>query len=135
MLTEIAVTAVAMLDVKLRQIFVLIQAMLVNTPAAFELTASGAVTAGVREVDLNHASVLVAATIADFASHPGIFVVKDTSATGTVGHTLTLTSGTFDGTNNVATLNALGEQLLVYVGADGNGLVLQNTGAVALSAV
>jgi len=48
-------------------------------------------------------------------------------------HTLTLTAGTFDGTNNVATLNAPGEALAVFVDGDGNGTILENTGAVALS--
>ena len=60
-----------------------------------ELTVSGAVTAGVQSVELNHASVAVVTTIADAANHQGLFVVKDTSATGTAAHTLTLTAGTF----------------------------------------
>ena len=98
-----------------------------------ELTVSGAVTAGVQSVELNHASTPVAATIADAANHPGLFAVKDTSATGTAAHTLTLTAGTFNGTNNVATLNALNECLVVYFDSAGNGTVLVNVGAVALS--
>ena len=98
-----------------------------------ELTASGAVTAGVKFVELNHISTIIEATIADFSNHEGFFVVTDTSASGTIAHTLTLTSGTFDGTNTIATLNANGEGLLVYVGSDGNGIILSNVGAVALS--
>lgn len=98
-----------------------------------ELTESGAVTAGVQSVELNHATVVVAATIADAANHPGLFVVKDTSATGTVSHTLTLTSGTFDGTNEIATLNALNECLVVYFDSAGNGSIVENIGEVALS--
>ena len=98
-----------------------------------ELTVSGAVNAGAQIVELNHATVVVAATIADFAAHAGIFIVKDTSASGTAAHTLTLTAGTFDGTNTVATLNAPAEQLVVFVDGDGNGTILQNTGSVALS--
>lgn len=98
-----------------------------------ELTATGAVTAGVQSVELNHASVVIAATIADAAAHQGIFHVKDTSATGTAAHTLTLTSGTFNGTNNVATFNALNEALVVYFDSAGNGTVLENVGSVALS--
>jgi len=97
------------------------------------LTASGAVTAGVQCVELNHASVVVAATIASAVNHPGLFVVKDTSATGTAAHTLTLTAGTFNGTNNVATLNALNECLVVYFDSAGNGTIIENVGAVALS--
>lgn len=98
-----------------------------------ELTSSGAVTAGKQSVELNHATVVVAATIADFANHQGLFVVKDTSASGTAEHTLTLTAGTFNGTNNVATLNAPDEALVVYVDSAGNGTILENVGSVALS--
>lgn len=98
-----------------------------------ELTATAAVTAGVQSVELNHATVVVAATIADSKAHQGLFVVKDTSATGTASHTLTLTAGTFDGTNNVATLNALNECLVVYFDSAGNGTIVENVGSVVLS--
>ena len=98
-----------------------------------ELTVTGAVTAGVQSVELNHASVVVAATIADASNHQGLFMVKDTSASGTAAHTLTLTSGTFDGTNNVATLNAPNEALLVYFDSAGNGTIVENVGSVALA--
>jgi hypothetical protein len=98
-----------------------------------ELTASGAVTPGVRILELNHATVAIAATVADAAAHAGLFIIKDTSASGTAAHTVTLTSGTFDGTNNVATLNAPAEQLIVYFDDTGTGVIVQNTGAVALS--
>lgn len=98
-----------------------------------ELTASGAVTAGVQSVELNHTSVVIAATIANSTGHGGVFVVKDTSASGTAAHTLTLTSGTWNGTNNVATLNAHDECLVVYFDSAGNGTVLVNIGSVALS--
>lgn len=98
-----------------------------------ELVASGAVGKYVQVVELNHASVVVAATIADAANHPGLFCVVNNSASGTAAHTLTLTSGTFDGTNNVATLNAPAEALLVAFDADGNGRIIANVGAVALS--
>lgn len=98
-----------------------------------ELTATAAVTAGVQSLELNHASVAVAATIANAANHPGLFIVKDTSATGTAAHTLTLTAGTFNGTNNVATLNARDECLVVYFDSTGRGTVIVNVGSVALS--
>ncbi len=98
-----------------------------------ELTVSGAVTAGVQSVELNHATVVIAATIASSANHPGLFIAKDTSATGTEAHTLTLTSGTFNGTNNVATFNARDETLIVYFDSAGRGQVIANIGAVALS--
>ena len=101
--------------------------------AVQELTATGAVTAGMQSVELNHASTIIAATIADAADHGGFFYVVNTSASGTAAHTLTLTSGTFDGTNNVATLNAPAESLLVFFDSSGNGRIILNTGSVALS--
>lgn len=97
------------------------------------LTVSGAVAAGKQSVELNHATVIIAATIANAANHQGLFIVKDTSASGTAAHTLTLTAGTFDGTNNVATLNAPKEALLVYFDSAGNGSIVENIGGVALS--
>lgn len=96
-------------------------------------TAGGTITAGVQSVELNHATVIAAATIADASNHQGLFVVKDTSASGTAAHTLTLTAGTFNGTNNVATLNAPDECLVVYFDSAGNGTVVENVGTVALS--
>ena len=90
-------------------------------------------TAGVQSLELNHASVVVAATIASTVNHPGLFVVKDTSATGTAAHTVTITTGTWNGTNKVATLNALNEALVVYFDSAGNGTIVVNVGAVALS--
>jgi len=98
-----------------------------------ELTATAAVTPGVQSVELNHATVVVAATIATSVAHQGLFVVKDTSASGTAAHTLTLTAGTFDGTNNVATLNAPNECLVVWFDSAGNGTIVENVGTVALS--
>ena len=98
-----------------------------------ELTASGVVTPGIDILEVNHATVVVAATVASMAAHAGLFIVKDTSASGTVAHTVTITTGTWDGTNKIATLNAPGEQLIVFVDNAGNGIIVQNTGAVALS--
>jgi hypothetical protein len=98
-----------------------------------ELTESGAVTPGISQLELNHATVVVAATVADASAHAGLFIVKDTSASGTAAHTVTLTSGTWDGTNTIATLNAPAEMLIVFFDDDGNGSIVQNTGSVALS--
>jgi hypothetical protein len=84
-------------------------------------------------VELNHATVAVAATVATSVNHPGLFVAKDTSASGTAAHTVTLTAGTFDGTNNVATFNAPNECLAVYFDSAGNGTIIENVGSVALS--
>lgn len=98
-----------------------------------EITASGAITAGVQSVELNHASVVIAATIASSVNHPGLFIIKDTSATGTEAHTVTLTAGTFNGTATVATLDARDEMLVVYFDSAGRGQVIANVGSVALS--
>lgn len=96
-----------------------------------ELTASGAVASTTRSLELNHASVVIAAT---YTVVPGIiFSVKDTSATGTAAHTLTLTGGTFNGTATIATLNARDEYLIVQFDSAGRGQVIANVGSVALS--
>jgi hypothetical protein len=98
-----------------------------------ELTATGAVTAGKQSVELNHISVAVAATIADSSLHQGLFIVKNTSASGTAGHSLTLTAGTFDGTNNVVTFDAPNDALVVYFDSAGNGTIIENVGSAVLS--
>jgi len=98
-----------------------------------ELTATGAVTPGVTSVELNHATVAVEATIATSLDHQGLLVVVNTSASGTAAHTLTLTAGTFNGTANVATLNAPKECLIVWIDSAGNGTIVENVGSVGLS--
>jgi hypothetical protein len=103
------------------------------TSVVQELTASGAVSAGVQSLELNHATVIIAATIATSVNLPGLFVVKDTSASGTAAHTVTLTVGTWDGTNTIITLNAPDEAIAVYFDSAGNGTILENVGGVALS--
>lgn len=107
--------------------------VLVDPKAVQELTATGTVTPGVKSLELNHATVVVEATMATAVNHPGLFVVKDTSASGTAAHTLTLTAGTFNGTNNVATLNAPNECLVVYFDSAGDGTIVENIGTVGLS--
>lgn len=106
-----------------------------KSAAAFsqELTASGAVDAGVQNLRLSHASTIIAATIANAANHAGLFTVTNTSASGTAAHNVTLTSGTWDGTNTVATLNAPAESLVVFFDETGKGNIVVNTGSVALS--
>lgn len=98
-----------------------------------ELTATGGVTEGIESLELNHASTIIAATIANSKNHPGLFIVKDTSASGTAAHTCTLTAGTWDGTNTIATLNAPGEALAVYFDSNGDGVIIENIGSVALT--
>jgi hypothetical protein len=101
-------------------------------PSAQELTASGAVDSGVKHLKLNHATVVVAATMVA-TEHPGLFTVVDTSASGTAAHTVTLTGGTWNGTNTIATLNAPAEALIVFFDENGLGTIVSNIGSVALS--
>jgi hypothetical protein len=96
-----------------------------------ELTASGAIPAGTEAVELNHASVAIAATYTVVPN--SMLIIKDTSATGTAAHTVTLTGGTFNGTNTVATLNARDEFLMVAFDSAGRGQVIANVGSVALT--
>ena len=98
-----------------------------------ELTVTGNVTAGVMGVELNHTGTIIAATIVSAANHQGLFIVKDTSATGTIAHTLTLTSGTFNGSDTIATLNARDECLVIWFDSAGRGTIVENIGAVGLS--
>jgi len=98
-----------------------------------ELTASGVISPTVETVELNHASVVIAATLNLATVRNKTMIFKDTSATGTAAHTVTLTGGTFNGTNTVATLNARDEFLIVHFDSAGRGQIIANVGAVALS--
>lgn len=104
-----------------------------HAPIVQELTATAAVRAGVQSVELNHATVVVAATLADLASHPGFLMIKNTSASGTAAHTVTAASGTWNGTATVVTLNAPNEAILVFIDSAGGGTIIENVGSVALS--
>lgn len=95
------------------------------------LTASGAITDAVEHVILNHASVAIAATLAK--PRAGRFLVISQADSGTAGHTVTLAAGTFDGTNEIATLNAANECLVLYGISDSRFVVVENIGSVALS--
>lgn len=65
----------------------------------------------------------------------GRILVITESGAAAGGITVTLTVGTFDGTNNTATFNAASETL-VLLGIDSKRfLILANIGAVALSSV
>ena len=99
-------------------------------PASQELTASGAVNAGVACLRLNHSSVVIAATMNALA-HPGYFSVVDMA--GTQSNTVTLSNGTWNGTATIATLNAAAEALIVFFDENGRGTIVSNIGSVALS--
>ena len=91
---------------------------------ASQLTASGAIASGSRVVELNHASTPIAATMGQ--GPQGFFAIVNTSASGTAAHTVTLTTGSWNGTNKVATTNAPAESCLVYFDSAGRGTLIYN---------
>ena len=100
------------------------------------IVTSGAqtVTAGVQALYLNEDTTAINATIATAVAHQGLFLVKSgLEPAGANDHILTLTIGTFNGTNNVATFADIDDSLLIYFDAAGAGTVLVNTGTVVLS--
>lgn len=96
-----------------------------------ELLASGVITPNIDVVELNHISVIIAATYTVIPNT--VLNIKDTSASGTAAHTVTLTGGTFNGTNTIATFAARDKFLSVQFDSTGRGTVLANVGTVALS--
>lgn len=100
------------------------------------LTATGAITVGrYGLVQLNHATVVIAATLAAPTEGDDLIIV-DNSASGTAAHTVTLPAGvTFDGTNNTATLNAPGEALHLVALSATRWFIMENIGSVAFSNV
>ena len=97
-----------------------------------ELTESGEIDpAKYSFVQLNHASTLIAATIA--APVEGQLMVITQTDSGTAGHTVTLSAGTFDGTNDVATFDALGETLILFGVTDASYVIVENIGSVSMS--
>lgn len=100
------------------------------------LTATGAISVGRHGlVQLNHATVIIAATLAAPTEGDDLVIVNN-SASGTVAHTVTLPAGvTFDGTNNTATLNAPGEALHIVALNATRWFILENIGSVGLSNV
>ena len=95
------------------------------------LSSSGAIKAGVSFVELNNSTTIIAATIA--APTKGQFLVITQKDTGTAGHTVTLGSGTFDGSSTVATFNAANETLVLFGVDTDRYVVVENIGSVALA--
>ena len=94
--------------------------------------------AGAQVIDTNYNFIKLAgsgidsaATIADAAlQYPDGNVKVAATANPSTAHTVTLTSGTWDGTNNVATFNASGDEIVVFFDSEGNGTVLNNNSVV-----
>ena len=104
--------------------------------APVAITATAAISSTARCIKIAHNS-----TPADVTGPSGVALAGQTmfitnvSASGTAAHTVTLSAGTFDGTNNKATLNAPAETLHVWFDSAGDGVVIANVGSVALSSV
>ncbi len=99
------------------------------------LTASGAISIKSGLVTLAHATVVIAATLAAPVAGDELFI-SNTSASGTVAHTVTLGAGvTFvGGSDNTATFDAPGETLHMIAVSATKWLIIENIGSVALSA-
>lgn len=97
------------------------------------IDASGAavIAAGSNNVLLNHVTQITA-TIANANTHVGLFTIKAKLEPATT-HTVTLTAGTWDGTNTIATFTDILDGITVMFDADGNGTIINNTGAVTFS--
>jgi hypothetical protein len=96
-----------------------------------EMTETGAVPATASMVLLNNDAASIEGLIAPAAGLVRIITQKDT---GTEGHIIT-TVGTFDGTNNTATFNAANETLVLIGVSSTRWAIVENIGAVALTAV
>jgi len=98
-----------------------------------EITSGGAATISGKTglVVLNKTTPKIEAVIA--APTPGQVLIITQVDGGTAGHTVTLSAGTWDGTNDVATLNAAGETLVVVGVSATRFLVLVNLGSVGFS--
>ena len=95
------------------------------------LVASGAIPSKVSYVELNDTTPLIAATIA--APAAGRLLIITQIDSGTAGHTVTLTSGTYDGSNTIATFNAQYETLVLFGVSTTRFVIVENIGAVGLS--
>lgn len=95
------------------------------------VTASGAIASTTNVATLSKTGGGIAATIA--APAAGRRLVITQTGAETEGHTVTLTAGTFDGTNTIATFNAAGETLDLIGLSATRFLILNNIGAVGLS--
>jgi len=103
----------------------------VREQAIERIKETGAITAGIQVVELT-AEATTAAAISTAVAHKGRFAILAT-VQPTSTHTVTITTGSWDGTNQIATFADKGDMLVVDFDADGKGTVFQNIGAVALS--
>lgn len=89
------------------------------------VTADGPVRLTARFVELKHDSDAIEVTLAAPPLNAFMFV-KNTSGDGTAAHKITLTGGTWDGANDIATLNLPGKCAVIYFDSAGDGVVVEN---------
>ena len=101
--------------------------------ASQELTETGAITINSGLVLLNHATVIIEATL-DAPAVGDELIITDNSASGTAAHTVTFTGVTIDASgNDIATFDAPGEALHLIAISTTRWLILENIGSVGLS--
>jgi hypothetical protein len=99
-------------------------------------TATGTPTAntGTGLITFAHGTTPILLTIPAPIDSGQILILRDNSATGTVSHVMTAASGTtFDGTNDTATFDAAGEQLILMSISATEWIILLNSGSVVMS--
>ncbi len=93
------------------------------------LLATGAVIPGVRVLILDHTSTAILAAMADAKAHQGLFVINVlTEPGGGQDHVVTITTGSWNGTNKVITFANIADQVIVYFDSAGAGTIILNTG-------
>ena len=100
---------------------------------AFTATGTPTATVATGLITLDHASTPILLTIPAPRASGQLLVIRDISSSTQV-HVMTSASGTtFDGTNNTASFNAGGEQLILMSISTTEWIILLNSGSVAMS--
>jgi len=99
----------------------------------YTATATNTVNCGF--IGLAHGTTAIVISVPAPERAGKLLIIRDNSASGTAAHVVTSTGGTFDGTNNTATFDAPGEQLILYSISSTVWIIVLNSGAVAMSSV
>lgn len=101
-------------------------------------TATGTPKSGVATglITFAHDTTPILLTIPAPKDSGQLLILRDNSSGGTASHVMTAASGTtFDGTNNTATFNAPGEQLILMSVSITEWIIILNSGSVSLTSV
>lgn len=110
-----------------------IEGLAVSAETVQTLTASGAVSTDTTLLQLDHTTVAIAATL-DVSTYYGTLTVRTPTEPGVAAdHTLTVSGGTLDGSNTVATFADINDTLVINFDGAGNGVIMSNIGSVVLS--